>query len=59
MDHGRKLEIDDTVTACDGQSGHRALAGKFAQMNIVFTGYDKTHYVFHKSVPPYCASASI
>ena len=57
--HGRELEVDDAVTARDRERGDRAKAGQFTEMDVVFTGEDKTHDVFHVGVPPYCASASI
>ena len=57
--HGRELEVDHAIAAGDRERGHGALAGQFTEVNIVFTGIDQTHDVFHVGYPPYCASASI
>ena len=57
--HGGELEVDHAITAGDRQRRNGAHAGQFTEMNVVFTGVDKAHYVFHVGVPPYCASASI
>ena len=54
--HRGKLEIDHAVTARDRKGGNRAQAGQLAEVNIVFTGKNQTHDVFHCGCPPYCCA---
>ena len=58
--HRGKLEVDHAVTARDRKGGNRAQAGQLAEVDIVLTGKNQTHDVFHCGCPPYCcAPASI
>ena len=54
--HRGKLEVDHAVTTRDRKGGNRAQAGQLAEVNVVFTGKNQTHDVFHCWCPPYCCA---